>query len=100
MCGGMLATAIAFNVLHHHFDISVQKHPLIESYILITVACGIGAYNELVELFLVVFLNAGVAVGDYLNNAFDLVFNLFGAFIGTALIFYIYPDRRTHTHRT
>ena len=50
---------------------------------LITVlaAVGIGAINEIIEFSTVVFFNAGAAVGDYYNNALDLVFNLIGALI-------------------
>ncbi len=39
---------------------------------------GLGAVAEIAELFAVLFFAAGEQVGGYLNNAFDLVFNLLG----------------------
>lgn len=93
-CGGMLAAAVSYNVLHIHFDKSVRHHHLVESFILVTLASGIGAYNELIELCAVVFLDAGVEIGDYMNNAVDLVFNFIGAALCTILIFYLYPHLR------
>lgn len=45
-------------------------------------AIGIGLLNEVVEFAMVVFADAGEAVGGYYNTALDLVFNLIGAIIG------------------
>lgn len=54
---------------------------------LITVlaATGIGAINEIIEFTTVIFFNAGAAVGDYYNNALDLVFNIIGAIMAVLL---------------
>jgi putative membrane protein len=40
---------------------------------------GIGALNEVIEFSVVVLFTSGV--GDYFNNALDLVFNAAGALI-------------------
>lgn len=55
---------------------------------LITVLAGssIGAVNEIIEFSTVVFFDAGEAVGEYTNNALDLVFNLIGAIIAVLVI--------------
>lgn len=45
-------------------------------------ALGIGLLNEVIEFGMVVFLDAGDAVGGYYNTALDLVFNLIGSLIG------------------
>lgn len=50
-------------------------------FIIVLIAEGIGALNEIIEFSTVVFFNA-IGVGDYYNNALDLVFNLIGAMIG------------------
>jgi hypothetical protein len=40
---------------------------------------GLGAFNKVIELGAVIFLGASGQVGDYLNNAIDLMYNLGGA---------------------
>lgn len=49
--------------------------------ILVLFGMGLGAFNEIVELVAVVFFNAAKGVGDYMNNALDLVFNFVGSII-------------------
>lgn len=41
---------------------------------------GVSAVNEIIELSAVVFFNSS-GVGDYYNNALDMVFNLAGIMI-------------------
>ncbi|MFH1174387.1 MAG: DUF2238 domain-containing protein [archaeon] len=50
--------------------------------LVILAVSGIGAINEIGELITVIYFNAAAQVGNYLNNALDLVFNLIGAIIG------------------
>lgn len=57
-----------------------NKNALI--YTSIMVAFGVGGLKEIIEFTMVVFANAGTAVGGYYNNALDLVTNLIGAIIG------------------
>jgi uncharacterized membrane protein YjdF len=57
-----------------------NKNALI--YISILVAFAVGGFNEIIEFGMVVFADAGAAVGGYYNNALDLVFNLIGAILG------------------
>lgn len=51
---------------------------------LILSGVGIGAINEIIE-FSTVALFGATGVGDYTNNALDLVFNLMGVFVGTII---------------
>ena len=51
------------------------------AFIIILIAEGIGALNEIIELSTVIFFNSQ-GVGNYFNNALDLVFNFIGACIG------------------
>ncbi len=43
---------------------------------------GIGAVNEMIEFSMVVFADAGAAVGGYYNNSLDLIFNFMGNLLG------------------
>lgn len=83
-----VATFVAYNIISPHLDLKIKHHPALFSLLLILIAFGIGALNEILELGAVVFLNAQEAVGDYLNNAVDLVFNLIGSVIA---VFFIHP---------
>jgi putative membrane protein len=47
----------------------------------VCVACGIGSLNEVLEFAAVVVVGS-TGVGDYINNAIDLVANLLGAMMG------------------
>lgn len=55
------------------------------AFIIILIAEGIGAINEIIELSTVIFFHTQ-GVGNYYNNALDLVFNLIGALIGAIVI--------------
>lgn len=47
---------------------------------------GVGLLNEILEFGMVVFADAGDAVGGYYNTALDLVFNFIGAILGVLFI--------------
>jgi len=49
-------------------------------------AIGIGLLNEVIEFGMVIFADAGQAVGGYYNTALDVVFNLIGAILGTLFV--------------
>ncbi len=67
---------------------SISK-PKSNKYLIMAIAfaaaVGISAINEIIELSTVAFFNASAAVGDYYNNALDLVFNAIGSLL--ALLF-------------
>ena len=56
---------------------------------------GVGAGAEITELLAVVFFDASAAVGDYYNNAIDLVFNLLGSLTacGYLIIYHNYKNK-------
>ena len=83
-----VATLVAYNIISPHLDLKIKHHPAPFSLFLILIALGIGALNEILEFGAVVFLDAQEAVGDYFNNASDLVFNLIGSVIA---VFFIHP---------
>lgn len=60
----------------------------------VLVAAGVGVLNEVIELAMVVFAGAAEAVGDYYNNALDLVFNLIGSVIAAVLMHYRHKNEK------
>ncbi|MFH1054442.1 MAG: DUF2238 domain-containing protein [Candidatus Woesearchaeota archaeon] len=79
-----VATFVAYQLLEPYLKDNIKKWKLL-SFLIIMIGMGFGALNEVVELFaMLMYKNAGV--GDYYNNAFDLVFNLIGAIIAILLI--------------
>jgi uncharacterized membrane protein YjdF len=91
--GGGLAALIAHNILQNHLDEQMKHHPIPFIFILVTMASGFGAYNEIIELGMVLTMGDAAKVGDYLNNAFDLVCNFNGALIASTAI-YLWKYRR------
>ena len=92
MWGSLFASLIVYNLLPPaiHKDIEKSKRFIVLSLFLMTM--GLGAVFELIELFAVVVFGA-TGVGDYLNNATDLLFNGFGAIVGCVLILFYHSKR-------
>ncbi len=79
---------IVFTILVYH---SLSKHfkkqdTLALSIFAVLASLGISLGNEIVEFAMVVFADAGNAVGDYYNTGLDMVFNLIGALIGIGIV--------------
>lgn len=64
-----------------HLDRKINHHRVLLSILIILIAVGTGAINEILEFGAVVFFRATQQVEDYTNNALDLLFNLIGAVI-------------------
>ncbi len=84
--GIFVATIISYNLLHPHLDKKIIHNKFFLSLVLILIASGIGSFNEILELFAVILFDVAKEVGNYLNNAFDLVFNLIGSIIACFVI--------------
>ena len=78
----MVVTIAMYDIMKNYLHEKIHNNKIILSLILILIVCGIGAFNEVMEFGAVLFFNAGAQVGDYTNNALDLVFNLLGALAG------------------
>jgi len=59
-----VATFVAYSIVSPHLDLKVKHHPILFSLLLVLIALGIGAINEIFEFGAVVFLEAQEAVGD------------------------------------
>lgn len=84
--GIYVATFVIYSLVHPHLDKRKKHNMWLLAIILILMAMGAGAMNEILELGAVMFLGAAKQVGDYFNNAFDLVFNFLGASLASFII--------------
>tara|TARA_Y100000310_G_scaffold130047_1_gene129221 strand:- start:5004 stop:5591 length:588 start_codon:yes stop_codon:yes gene_type:complete len=84
--GSFITTIIAYSLLRPHLDKKIKHNPLLLSLILISISTGVAAYVEILELIAVLTLGASKQIGDYLNNALDLVFNLLGSIMASFFI--------------
>ena len=91
--GTFTATLALYNVMLPFTHERVTHNFGIFSLQLVLMSIGIGALNELVEFFAVIFLGASEQVGGYANNALDLLFNTVGA-IMACIVIYGYRHRQ------
>lgn len=82
--GFCVATIVAYQLLRPYLKKEADKSLLV-FFLVVMMGMGFGALNEVVELFSVLVLK-DTGVGDYFNNAFDLVFNMIGAIIAVMII--------------
>lgn len=80
-----------FLVRYTYINDKLIKRKSILFLVLVMIALGVGCINEIIEFIAVVFLNGQSLVGDYLNNAKDLVFNLIGSSLAALLIIWKKP---------
>lgn len=77
-------------VLNELFCFLIEKKTIVEKRLyylsLFLMGLGVGLINEIVELVAVIFLNAQAGVGDYLNNAIDLVYNAIGVIVAVIIL--------------
>jgi uncharacterized membrane protein YjdF len=72
-------SAVVYFMLKRHMK---KKQDVALIVFSILAAVGVGLLNEVIEFAMVVFADAGEAVGGYYNTALDLVFNLIGGIAG------------------
>jgi len=84
--GVFLGTFIIYNLLRPHFKLLNKMALFHFSVLLVLVVMGLGALAEIGELIAVLFFHAAQTVGGYLNNAFDLVWNLLGGTLACLVI--------------
>ncbi len=86
----VIGSSLVVLVLNVIFFFIVEKNQKIilplYYFALFLMALGTGVLNEIIELMAVVFFNAQNQVGDYFNNAVDLVFDSVGALLAILMI--------------
>jgi hypothetical protein len=88
--GAIVITFVIYDLLKPYLKKSRMQSKVLLSLVFVLMALGAGALNEIVELGAVVFLNTSAGVGDYMNNALDLLYDFIGAIIGCFLILKYY----------
>ncbi len=89
-----VVTLVAYSLLYPHLDRKLRHHKALLFTLLVLISAGVGTLNEILELGAVVYLHAAQQVGDYMNNALDLLFNLVGAMVTS--IFILVHHHRHH----
>jgi hypothetical protein len=84
--GCFVIAYLIFAIFEKQFMPILNKNPKIFFSMLVLITLGIGAIYEIIELFAVVLLDAGPAVGTYYNNAMDLIYNFVGASIAATYL--------------
>lgn len=93
MIGTFTAAVLSYTFVYQHLNDKARENRVLLAIIIISMASGIGALNEILELGAVLWFNAGPQVGDYMNNAFDLLYNLIGAMLACVYLFYIQKEQ-------
>jgi len=85
---GFLVTAIViYQLIYHRYNKKASPYLLV--FLAWIGSMGLGALNEVIEFIAFLSLSQ-TGVGDVYNTGFDLIFNMFGAFIGSLIQFYRY----------
>lgn len=74
-----IGTFISYALIKPYIDPDLKVRPASLYLIIFTMTMGLGALNEVIEYFAVIWLDVGEWVGDYYNNALDLVYNGLGS---------------------
>lgn len=79
-------TIILYTLANPHINYAGRNKKIVLAISMIMLALGIGVINEMLEFVVVIFFNGADLIGDYVNNAVDMFFNLIGAAIATYII--------------
>ncbi len=79
-------TIAAYSLIFPHLYKDLKHSKFLLSLIFVLLAAGLGSLNEIMELFAVAYLGAARQVGDYFNNAYDLLYNLIGAILASFVL--------------
>jgi uncharacterized membrane protein YjdF len=87
-------TLAAYSLFYPLLDKKIKQNKFLLCFLLVLIASGIGALYEIIELGSVVFLDAKEGVGDYMNNAIDLVFNLLSSILACVFLMVYYEKQQ------
>ncbi len=93
-----VALFVAYGFLKPHLGGKLREdHPRFNRFllyiILVLMTMGMGALVEVIELFAVLLFDVSHMVGDYMNNALDLLFNLIGSIIAVIILSYYHKKQ-------
>lgn len=96
--GTFIGTLTVYSLLSSYIHPIIRSRYPIFAILLILMAIGTGTIVELVEFFAVLLFGVEAKVGDYFNNALDLLFNTLGSMFATVVLyFYLNPPRFIRT---
>jgi hypothetical protein len=93
LIGTFTAALLSYTFVYQHLNEKARDNKILLAIIIVSMASGIGAFNEILELGAVIWFNAAAQVGDYMNNAFDLFYNFLGALLACVYLFYIQKEQ-------
>src|SRR3989344_2321350 len=87
--GTFIVTLLLYSMVSVYLDRQVisQRYWVI-AVGLVLMAIGVGAVNELVEFFAVVYFGAAEQVGGDFNNSLDLLFNTLGSILACVILYW------------
>lgn len=83
-----IGTLALYSLFINFLGTQIKKRFPIIALLLVLMALGMGSIVEVVEFFAVVVFGATERVGDYYNNALDLLFNTIGSLLATFVIYF------------
>ena len=86
--GIFIVALICYDLILPSLKKKTEKHHFYFGLIIILISVGVGAFNEIIELIAVIFFGAAEQIGDYMNNALDILYNFIGAILATIFIFW------------
>ncbi len=89
--GAFVITLIAYNFIQESLVKKDRRKTILIGFIVLMIGIGLGAIVEIVEFLATLFFQNTI-VGDYANNAADLVANSLGALI--AVIFSLWHSKK------
>ncbi len=80
-----ILTVLGYSILEPGLNDMIKGRRVYFGLLLVLFGFGIASFGEIVELIGVILFNVH-GVGNYLNNAWDLVYNFIGATIGSIIV--------------
>lgn len=84
--GALTLVTYLYYYLLPHFNPKTKIQKNLFTLNIVFLILGLGAFHEIIELFGVLFFNAADKIGDYLNNALDLLYNFLGGIFAIIVI--------------
>lgn len=93
--GSFILAIIAYNHLYPILKRKKTKQKTIIFFLVVLIATGLGAIIEIIE-FLATLIFQNTIVGDYANNAVDLIANILGAIAATPFLLRDFKKGKNH----
>lgn len=92
--GAFVIALLVYSLIKYHLKTERKYASIYLFFMLAFISAGYMTIVEINELIAVLFFNGARGVGDYFNNAFDLVFNMLGAIAGSLFTIFVLTNKR------